>query len=270
MQKDLKELYPDWCKSYQDRNLVLSDDMDSLLSTTLLNMVQGYEINYYYTFKGIHVLNPNDTRKTIGVDMAIKKGMTWDNHVVKIHEDDFVNPQSANINALLGINQSNYFQKFCGSTALQIYSYYDIPLPTTDEGKLYLMTIDSSYLGHYDNRYKEVHNNYFEMLGYTELIDLLNRTSEFRFDYMKANDRLTFKNNEVTFRKQDKEYAEKLLGLELILPTGDFQLLQDFKRGANKISDIKNPIYYDDIFSYALTGKNYISYSTYEKEGKST
>ncbi|MGE6685341.1 hypothetical protein [Paenisporosarcina sp. NPDC076907] len=226
-----------------------------------MNMVQGYEINYYYNFKGIYVLDTNDTRQSIGVDMAIKNGMTWDNHVVKIKEDDYVNQQSANINSLLGINQSNYFQKYCGSTALQIYSYYDIPLPTTDDGKLYLMSIDSSYLGHYDNRYKEVHNNYFEMLGYTELIDLLNRTSEFRFDYIKQNDRLRFKDNEVTFQKNTKKYAEDLLGFELILPKGEFQLVQEFNRSANKISDINNPIYYDRIFSYALTGRNYINYS---------
>lgn len=265
MQRQLKELFPDWCKSYQNRNITLTDDVDSLLSSSLLNMVQGYEINYYYNFKGIYVLNPNDTRQSIGVDMAIKKGMTWDNHVVKIFEDDYVNRQSANINSLLGINQSNYTNKFCGSSALQIYSYYDIPLPKTDEGKLYMLSIDSSHLGHYNNRYKEVHNNYLEMLGYTELIDLLNRTSELRIEYIASNDRLSFKDNEVSYRKHDKDYAEKLLGLELILPQGQFQLVQEFKRKSNKISDIHNPIYYKDIFSYALTGKNYISYSTYEK-----
>ncbi|WP_342598801.1 hypothetical protein MHB48_15195 [Psychrobacillus sp. FSL H8-0483] len=263
MNKQLKELFPQWVTKKQDRNLTLTNDLDSLLSCTLLNMIQGYEINYYYTFRGIHVLNPNDTRHSIGIDMAIKNGMTWDNHVVKINKDDYVNPLSANINALIGINQSNYFEKFCGSTALQVYSYYDIPLPKTDEGKLFMLSIDSSHLGHYDDRFKEIHHKYLELLGYTELIDLLNKTSLWEVEWLKQNENLSFKNGEVSYRRGDKEHAEKLLGLELMIPQGEFQLMQEFNSGKGKISHTNNPIYYDNIFSYALTGRNFINYSTY-------
>lgn len=266
MQKELKEMYPEWCKTYQNKNLVLSNDLDSLLSCTLLNIAQGYEINHYYTFRGLYTLDTLDEKQAIGVDMAIKNGMTWDNHVVKVHESDYVNPQSANINAILGINQSNYFDKFCGSTALQIYSYYGIPLPSTDEGKLLLLSIDSSHLGHYDKRYKETHNKYFEMLGFTELIDLLDRTNEFHFENVKVNDRLRFKDNIVSINQKEKNQIEELLEIKLLIPEGQFELIQEFDRQADQINRINNPIYHKDIFSYALTGRNYISYSIIRNE----
>ena len=50
------------------------------------------------------------------------------------------------------------------STALLLYALYDIPLPSTEDGKLMLMTIDSSYLGYYDykGRLRETQCNWLE------------------------------------------------------------------------------------------------------------
>lgn len=269
MKQEIKELFPQWVNEKLDRNLTMTNDLDSLISCSLLNMLFGYEVNYYFSFKGLYRLNPSDKRKSIGVDLALKYGYTWDNHVTKINDEDYVNPHSANLNAIYGVSAENYTDKMAFSTTLQIWSFYDLPLPSTDEGKLFLLTIDSAYLGHYKQEFKSVHNDYLRQLGFEELIELLNRTPEWELEFLKINEHLSFRNGELYYPQHLIDYVEKMLGIKLILPKGKFTKVIDFISNGSKISELnRNIIGEQEIFSYALTGRNYIKYSFIQQKGE--
>ncbi len=174
MQKQLKDKFPEWCKDSQQGkyNLYMSNDMDSLLSCLYLKWIKGYEITRFYDFHNIYETQHN-VKEFIGVDMALEQGKVWDNHITKLHRTDTVNPESANVNSVKGIDRSDYFTKYAGSTLLQIISYYNIPLPKSRDGKLILLAIDSSYLGYYNKDFKARNRYWLEQLELFELIDLM-------------------------------------------------------------------------------------------------
>lgn len=267
MKKELKEKFPKWTSKKHNRVQAIGLDLDSLLSASIDHMVHGYEVNYIYTFKGLWVLNPNDKNKAIGYDMALTKGYTWDNHPTKIYADSYVNPHSANLNAIFGISKENYHEKYAGSTALQMWSFYDLPLPLTNEGKLFLLTIDSAYLGHYDDDYKEVHTEYLRQLGFEELIDLLDRTEKWELEYLKNNEYISFKDGKLRYPQID--YVEEMLGIKLMLPKGQFTQIVEYEADKGSISHINTSIFTKEkMFSFALTGKNYIKYSMLKEKSE--
>ncbi|MDA6131070.1 hypothetical protein OSK38_27335, partial [Escherichia coli] len=49
-----------------------------------------------------------------------------------------------------------------------------------------LLCVDSSYLGHYREAFREVHNEYLRLLGFEELIDLLNETTEIEYEFLQG------------------------------------------------------------------------------------
>ena len=50
----------------------------------------------------------------LGLDIALEgKWRCWDNHVVKVSQDDIVNKNSANLNIALDIYRNNYTKKAC-------------------------------------------------------------------------------------------------------------------------------------------------------------
>lgn len=266
MQKNIKELFPQWTNEKQDRNLTITDDFDSLISASILNQIFGYEINYYYSFGAMYRLNPDDKRKTIGVDMALRKGLCWDNHVTMLKPNDYVNPNSANLNAINKISRYNYHEKMAFSTLLQIWSYYDLPLPDNDKGKLLLLGIDSSFLGHYDANYKEVHNDYLVKLGFYELIKLLDKTTLNEAKMFKpSNDKVILKDGYVYLSDNQKKYLsnfEKQTGFKIIIPEGQFIKIKEFETDGKTIKDLSfNPANEEEVFSLAVTDKNYVIYS---------
>lgn len=270
MEKILKERFPKWCfDNKQGQNtLVLTDDLDSLLGCSIENYVKGNEINYFYDFNKLYVADKTDKRKAIGIDLALHKGKSWCNHVVRINKDDYVNPQTANINALLKIHSKNYTMKYALSTALMMWSFYDLPLPKTKEGKMLLLAIDSGYLGHYRDRFKDVHTAYLELLGFNELIDLLNETHEFEFEMLQAKYKTKAKiklNNEGYLEtKLPLADLQGFFGVPLKLPKQKFELLHEFNYTPNPlyVNNIKSKDQIDkQIFSFALTGKRKFKYT---------
>ncbi len=268
MKKELKERFPDWCfNNEQGQNaLILTDDFDSLLGASIENFVKGNEINYFYNFDRLYVDDKSDERKAIGIDLALHKGKSWCNHVVRIHEDDYVNPQTANINALLKVHKANYTKKYAMSTALLMWSFYGLPLPATKEGKMLLLAIDSGFLGHYDNRYKDVHNAYLDLLGFSELIDLLNETSKFEYEMLQAKykTKAKIKLNNDGYLHTTLPLAELqgFFEFPLILPTQQFTLRNQFKDGVGYTNQTKSKDQIqENIISFALTGTKKFKYT---------
>lgn len=262
MDKRLYEKFPQWSKEKQQGHYMLgTDDLDSQATQSILNQVFGYEQNMYATRNGIYIIDKS-INKHIGVDLALLNGFkTYDNHVTLKDSNSIVNPNSANINAILNINSENYFKKCAFSTLLQVMSLLDVPLPKTDEGKMFLLSIDSSHFGHYDNRFKKVHNIYMELLGFTELIDICNKYSRSDISEMRKGEYLTFNNGYLSYNYLAKIYAEKHLGYEIYLPKEKFYKIANCDTTRTNTKNIDCTLN-KNVFSCAYTGKNQLSYTT--------
>lgn len=267
MKQTIKERFPQWVNDTNEKgkyNLCMSDDLDSLLSCYMLDRFFGYKVKYFYNFEQMYGSNVSNQKETIYVDIAIEgKGMAWDNHVVSIQKNDIINPNSANLNAINRIHCDNYYTKYCGSTLLQIMSYYNIPLPKDRERLLVLLAIDSSYLGHYDMRYKQVHNQYFIHLGFEHLIEFLDSVTKQDFNKVNSKYSLKSKINLNTNGKLETniklEMLSELFGFKLSLPEISFIEKEQFTRGTYYIDS--SVTYKPNVFSFALTAKDRFQYT---------
>jgi len=267
MKQEIKSLFPNWVNDNEKGKytLALTDDIDSLLSSVLLQQIKGYEINYFYDFENLYVKDKENKKRAVGIDFAIQNGKTWDNHTTMINKNDTYNIESANLNNILKINKENYFQKYAMSTVLQIISYYNIDLPTTEEGKMILLSIDSSYLGHYDNRFKNTHNKYLEMLELDELIDVLNRHTKSEFEQIQKKYNLKSKiwinQNGILETNLNLAELQGFFNVNLSLPSEPFTLMKQFTRSTKTdINQFQN-IDKKRLFSFALTNRNYCKFS---------
>lgn len=268
MEQKLKEQFPQWCSSNKDYATVLTNDIDSLLGCMIEQMVKGNKINYFYDFNSLFVMDKNVKKPLLGIDLA-NNGCCWDNHVTLINDNDRINPNSANLNTINRINKDNYFKKYAGSTALLMWSYYGLSLPKTDEGKIALLSIDSAFLGHYDSRFKRIHNNYFEQLGFTKLIDLLNRTS--KNDYFNIQRKHKIKapikldDSGILVTQLPLVELQGLFDVPIDLPKKQFTMSHKWQSKNGQLNSIGSKKDLEGkIISFALTGRNKFSY-TYAK-----
>ncbi|MGR5985860.1 hypothetical protein ACUC2M_18120 [Bacillus cytotoxicus] len=263
MKQDFKRKFPQWVNETGDYTVCLSDDLDSLVGASVLKSVKGYEIKHFYDFNNFYSVD-GDKRKAIGVDIALEKGMTWDNHVVRLSRYGKVNTVSANPNVIENIDRENYTKKYAMSTALLIWSFYGLSLPQSDEGKMLLLSIDSSYKGHY-TCFKSVQNEWLRKLGFEELIDIQNKYTLKDFANIKKKYNSSMKIVLVNGQLQTEMYLEgisKVLGLPIELPICRFKLRKRFLREVIELrkytSYTKGMIeekYNKEIFSMALTQK---------------
>ena len=276
MNKEYSSKFPQWYKEDLTNHVsCLSDDLDSLVGCSLLEKVKGVEIGYFYNFKELYRGTERDV-KAIGVDIALEKGRTFDNHVTMLNHKDRYNKMSINPNNIDNVSRDNYTDKYALSTALLIWSLYDIELPSTDEGKMVLLSIDSAFLGHYNDKFKPIQNKYLSKLGFDELIDLQERYS---LDDFRAVQRKYNMNSKIVMIKKRLRTTLPLgeisdvLELELILPHDTFLVnntLEISNESLNKYVGYSKDYIENGqtkIFSLALTGKNYISKTNIKKVG---
>lgn len=276
MNKEYSSKFPQWyMEDLTNYVSCLSDDLDSLVGCSLLEKVKGVEIGYFYNFKELYRGTERDV-KAIGVDIALEKGRTFDNHVTMLNHKDRYNEMSINPNNIDNVSRDNYTDKYALSTALLIWSMYDLELPSTDEGKMILLSIDSAFLGHYNDKFKPIQNKYLLKLGFEELIDLQERYSldDFRSVQRKyrMNSKIVMIDGKLRTTLPFKEISD-VLGLELILPHNNFLVNNKLKISSEALDNTTG--YSKDsiesgqtkIFSLALTGKNYISKTNIRKVG---
>ena len=104
--------------------------------------------------------------------------------------------------------------------------FYGLPLPESDEGKMLLLSIDSSYKGHYTG-FKAVQNEWLRKLGFEELIDIQNKYTLKDFANIKKKYNSSMKIELVNGQLQTEMYLEgisKVLGLPIELPICCFKL----------------------------------------------
>lgn len=279
--KIIQDLVPKWVyRKNLNAVIVMSNDLDSLISCCMYSYLTGYPIGYFYDFETMSAIHPKDMRERIYIDIAIKKGKCIDNHVMRFTLYSKVNMEAVNFNSIYEISSDNYYDKFAMSTLIILYAIFkdELPLPKSELGKMMILAIDSGYLGFYDNRYKEAFLRNLKALGLEELLEVLERhsLSEFQsitkrikghkfeqFERCFITDKLQFSYSEEHNRKANKflNKLSLLLGFPIALPNEGFEVTQQFHlcyKDAREVEDLmSNP----RVYTYAFTAKNKIAVS---------
>ena len=280
MKAEYKEKLPQWYMDNVKRDLILTDDIDSLMSCAILKAVKNWDINYCLLFKADKNKNydymgitSNATNETVGVDLALQNGKCFDNHLSRLSEDDYLNKECINLNFIKNVTRKNYFKKYNLSTVLLLWSLYDLPIPESEEGKMILLTIDSSYYSHFSRYQNDRYLNKFYMcdvMGLDELYECQLRHKQYEFKDIEKKYKL---NEKITAYKGILSTDIDLLSINLEigwytdiwceLPKSIFKRYKIFrdiqvpiKYNTTKLSQIiKNP------YSVALTNRDFICYS---------
>ncbi|NMM65538.1 hypothetical protein HBE96_23455 [Clostridium sp. P21] len=260
MKNEIKQKFPSWCNDTNTKyNLMLSDDLDSLFSCAILNKLFGYEIKWFYDFNNMYISDDNDNKtKSFAVDADMVKYRCWGNHVT------LNNPKAANINTIMGIGQSNYTEKFCGSTLLTILSYYSADLSElSEEQKMILLTIDSTYLGYWfkDGFYCK---KYLKMMELDCLLDVLERHSkeefkelDIKYNLNKGKIWVDILDNTLHSDIQLDKLRELFPSLSFILPKNEFSTYKSFEIVQSAYLKHNR----EEVFSCARVYRNALRYS---------
>lgn len=273
MQKEYLLKVPEWYKE-ETQELILTDDIDSLLGCSIVSKCRHAMISAFYDFSTMYYTDmykwtvDNDLQnELIGVDCGLTYGKTYDNHVQKITSADRVNDESINFNVIDDINCDNYFYKYCGSTALMLWSLYGLELPKTEEGKMILLAIDSSFLGFYSNyESNRIANKHYivDVMEFDELYAVLERHTKQDFyniiDKYKLAEKIVCRNGKLDTNIEVHKIAKEL-GIKIELPNDLFVVEQQYKTNRTTINS-DCTLVHNSIFSYAITGRTTIQYST--------
>lgn len=229
--KFLAEL-PTWYKSEKDFSLVLSDDIDSLITCALLTFVKDWHIGYYYDFQSTWKVEGETNNNRVWCDVALMRDeMSFDNHVSRLNMDSYYNKEMINPNLLADITAQNYKDKYAGSTALLVWSVYNLPLPQSEEGKMILLCLDAMFRGYYRG-FKEQQRRYLcDMFEYPELYELYKRHKSEDFselmDKYNIDAKVKVGKNGKLHTDADLKGISKLLGIDIKLPDSHFLLKHD-------------------------------------------
>lgn len=277
MEKKYLEKVPDWYKSNEKFDLVLSDDIDGLVSTSALKFSKNWNVEYFYDFSTLYASNDvyfkenkSATRVWADVSIIVQDAKTFDNHVNRMSLDDYTNPNAINPNILSDITNKNYYDKYLGSTALIIWDLYKIPLPETEEGKMLLLCIDTTFKGFYGKPQYQRANKHFlcDVLDMEELYEVLKRHTQKEFYQMiekyELSRKIRVNSDGYLHTNLDLDLLTRLLGIPVELPQIKMNRYASFE---NKFDGLfyKNSIKAKGVVTAALTGMNKCAYSVIKK-----
>lgn len=244
---------PEWYKSNEKFDLVLSDDIDSLTTVAVVQSVHpNWNVEYFYDFDNIYAspdayFKENKSRTRVWCDVAFcRNEMAFDNHISRKDIDDHVNPRCINPNILASVSNYGYTNKYAGSTALLVWSLYNIPLPKTEEGKMMLLCIDSTFKGFYSSTFKE-RNRFFlcDVLDLPELYEVEKRHDIKEFYQLMDKYGLSQK---IRYNSETKQIESKLdvatisekLGIDISLPTKQYDHWRSFEQKQVNMCGVKS------------------------------
>lgn len=274
----------------ENDRLQVSDDIDSIFSAVLLNKLFGCKITSYYDFTQIYFNNLDDLKSEnmIGVDISYvynrhKDGIrTFDNHVSKKVAMDTINPRAVNVNVYENLNgySNSYYDKFCGSTLIQIISLYDCwdllireeEQGLTDKQLAILLAIDSTHLGKFKGY--ESYDMWREYVGLERFDGILKKYSLNAFNHLineiKLNSKIEYKNGK-WITKVNLEYIQQefpMLDFDLssitfnkVMPMGERG-----KVTGGTMFDCLEFSGLGSLYSFAATGKQKYLYTKFPDE----
>lgn len=272
MKQQIKSKLPQWWRNTNcNYKTVCSNDLDGLLSTAILKYICGWHIGYYNDFHFLYGVTDEriDSTTRVWVDVArLTNEKCFDNHVAKATVIDFENPNAINPNQFAGVTNENYYYKYCGSTALMLWSLYHLPLPKTDRGKMLLLSIDSAFKGYYGNDTFRKSHEYFvgEVFGFKELLEFESKHTDREFyklitDMGSTQKVKINKGGQLTTDLPVEEISE-LLGVPITLPDKEFtkidkyEYAEVYKQGVKSIAEFGK-----NIVTLAFVGKDKVRYS---------
>ena len=271
MKKNYLEQIPKWYMGDTQFDLILSDDIDSLSSCAVISQAKDWNIEYFYNFNGMGTTK-NGTNEKVGVDIALCNGKTFDNHVVIFHTDDEFNQESINPNIINKSRRSNYSTKYCGSTLLLVWSLYNMPIPESEDGKMILLAIDSTYKGFYsgNSTFEKANRHYLcDVLGLDELYECQLRHKRYEFEDIEKKYNIKSKIiSDVGILSTNLKLDEisKQIELKLELPTDKFYKYGEYSNIEKQLDySSRYHLKVDDVilepFSLALTKNDKVKYS---------
>ncbi|MGF7057212.1 hypothetical protein [Brassicibacter mesophilus] len=178
--------------------LIISDDMDSLLTALLIltyrpNWEIGGFIDYregFYIKKGMEgKLNKDNI---ICVDMSVcEEGIKCiSNHVTMRHKDDTINSQDINLSNMDGISPFNYFYKYNLNSFILTYSLLGLK-PSSERASALMLMLDSAYQPYFANK---AYQDYYtqkrylcDVLDLEEVWEVQKKIDKFNFSLGKCN-----------------------------------------------------------------------------------
>ena len=280
-------MFPSWCMEDNSQyELIMSDDIDSLMCYIYQNRVFNREVKYFMdmsshkayqsydktvTRDGKQILYSSEDAsfkksKILGLDFSINNNIkSWDNHVVKISKNDNYNNLSANLNIALDISSNNYTDKAIVSSFLTMLSYYDLDITKWDKDMLsVLCAIDGVYYPFLNPRFASTGQKNLELLDYGFLGDFIKEN----INYIKeVEQKLNLKNGKIWVNEESGlletniklEKLSKMFDAEVELPHIKFDGRQfQFESKIFNKSDYpsKDNFKNKEIFNIALTYKN--------------
>lgn len=243
MIKELKEQFPSWVNDIERNPLILSDDIDGLMSCIFLRDKFNCKIRYYYDSNGenwTHKLYKRKGfdyklygKKAIAVDLALENFRCFDNHVIKVRDTDDTNKLSANLNAIDNICLGNYTEKWCVSTYITLLSYYNVDISKwTREQLAILCATDGVYYPFKNTRFKDIASKHLKQLDYEFLIEFIENNIEY-IEQIKEELNLDGKIKVVegkltTDIKLDK--LSEIFNIDISLPKTTFELKQTLNK----------------------------------------
>jgi len=277
MENDYLQKLPQWYNDTAQYDLVLSDDIDGLVSTAAITYATGWQVGYFYDFDNLYINDRikdkrNKSVTRVWADIAyIGNEKTFDNHVTAASPADSINRNSINPN-IFGqekiVTNWNYYDKYVGSTALMVWSIYNLPSPQSEIGKMVLLAIDASYKGHYfPGKWHDLNRHYIcDVFGFPELYDVMRRHTEkdFRrlFDQYGLNRKICAAGGTIN-TYLDNTWLSDILGIPITIPEDNFIRFAKFNAVKNEISYKKESLAFLDghALTAAFTGKDKVKYS---------
>lgn len=280
MKKEIKEKFPTWCEDTEGKyDCIMSDDIDSLMCAVVQEKVFNNKVKYFF-FSDSQSRNTQKCYKVkdhktiyermLGLDIALEgKWRCWDNHVVKVSQDDIVNKNSANLNIALDIYRNNYTKKACVSSFITMLSYYDIDISSwSKEQLLILCAIDGLYYPFQNTYFEKQATENLKILGYEFLVDFINENIS---EIKKIKDKLRL-DGKIWVNKEGKletniklDQLSQIFGFEIKLSDEIFietkTLTKNFDRITKETLVEKLKRENKALFNLALVKKDFYVYS---------
>ena len=280
MKKEIKEKFPTWCEDTEGKyDCIMSDDIDSLMCAVVQEKVFNNKVKYFF-FSDSQSKNTQKCYKVkdhktiyermLGLDIALEgKWRTWDNHVVKVSQDDIVNKNSANLNIALDIYRNNYTKKACVSSFITMLSYYDIDISSwSKEQLLILSAIDGLYYPFQNTYFEKQATENLKILGYEFLVGFIKENIS---EIKKIKDKLRL-DGKIWVNKEGKletniklDQLSQIFGFEIKLSDEIFietkTLTKNFDRITKETLVEKLKRENKALFNLALVKKDFYVYS---------
>lgn len=280
MKKEIKEKFPTWCEDTEGKyDCIMSDDIDSLMCAVVQEKVFNNKVKYFF-FSDSQSRNTQKCYKVkdhktiyermLGLDIALEgKWRCWDNHVVKVSQDDIVNKNSANLNIALDIYRNNYTKKACVSSFITMLSYYDIDISSwSKEQLLILSAIDGLYYPFQNTYFEKQATENLKILGYEFLVGFIKENIS---EIKKIKDKLRL-DGKIWVNKEGKletniklDQLSQIFGFEIKLSDEIFietkTLTKNFDRITKETLVEKLKRENKALFNLALVKKDFYVYS---------